>query len=198
MPRKVSIPLYDGDDFDRLSELRRAVGIAERKAKTLSQESALRLGDIPDSIEADAEVRRAREAYSDAVDEAAERAETWVLQAIGHEEFRDLLAAHPPRKVTETVEGKSSEVTHPDDSGWEFNSETFPRALLTFVDAEDEEHRTVLAPFDSEAALRKRIRRLSRGEFDTLWVAAHELNTGLVADPKASGFYVGDRRSDET
>lgn len=198
MPRKVTIPLYDGDDFERLSELRREVEIAERKAKAADQASPLRIGDIPDAIEAAAVVKRAREAYSDAVDEAAERAETWVLQAIGHGEFRDLLAAHPPRKVTEEVDGKATEVTHPDDAGWEFNSETFPEALLTFVDPEDDEHRTVLEPFESVVALRKRIRRLARGEFETLWVAAHELNAGLVADPKASDSYVAARRSDAT
>jgi len=200
MPRKVTIPLYDGDDFERLSELRREVDIAERKAEAAAQGvSSRRMGDIPDEIIAAGEVKRAREEYSDAVDEAAERAETWVLAAIGHGEFRDLVAAHPPRQVGELDdEGKHREVTHPDDAGWEFNTETLPKALLEFVDPEDDDIRTVLEPALDPAALRKRLKRLSLGEFKTLWVAAYQLNDGLVADPKASDSYVTGRKSDET
>ena len=199
MSRKISIPLYDGDDFDRLSELRREIDIAERKAELpFLPGSPRRLGDLGDETVARAEVKRAKAAFSEAVDEAAGRAETWVLEAIGHEEFRDLLAAHPPRKVTETVDGEDREVTHPDDAGWEVNTQTFPRALLEFVDPEDDEIRTVAEPALDPVALRRRIKRLSAGEFDTLWVAAHELNAGRVADPKASASYVGGQRSDET
>lgn len=196
MPRKATIPIYDGDDFERLAELRREVDIAERNAQS-DQGASPRIGD---DVDTSAEVRRARQAFAAAVDEASERAEMWVLHPIGHEEFRQLLRDHPPRKVKETGEdGQEREVAHADDSGWDVNAETFPKALLTFVDPDDETIRTVAQPeFDSVAALRKRIKRLSVGEFDSIWVAAFVLNNGGIADPKASPYYDGVPRSDET
>lgn len=212
MAGKTTVPIYHGDDFERMAELRREIDIAERKleaAKTEAEESPvnLRVGDEDNRVaEAKELLAAARAEFSSFVDEAAERADNWVLQPIGHEEFRELLKAHPPRKVTETDdEGIEHEVTHPDDAGWalvlqgaEVNTEAFPKALLTFVDPEDDEIRTVVEPFDSVIALRKRVKRLTAGEFDTMWVRAYLLNTGGVADPKTSDFYDGPRRSGET
>lgn len=177
MPRKTTVPIYDGDDFERLGELRRLVAVEERNASL----EATRLGDgKPEAlIEAEA-------AYNAFLDEAAERAEEWVIETIGNAEWRKLIADHPPRKVT-GPDGK--ERTHEDDEGIEVNTETFPLALLTFVDAEDPEIRTITAPeFDSPAALRRRLKRLSQGEFETLWSRAYALNTGGVADPKLARF----------
>lgn len=204
MPRKVTIPLLDGDDMERLADLRREVDIAERfteRARLSAEEpgSTARAGDDLSSdavAKAEARVQVAQDTYDAFVDEASERAEEWVLTTIGHEEFRTLLREHPPRKVP--AEDGNGETTHPDDAGWEVNAETFPKALLTFVDPEDDEIRTVQAPFESPAALRKRIKRLSAGEFDTIWVAAYSLNNGGVADPKASRFSPDVPRSDET
>ena len=200
MPRKAPIPIYDGDDFERMAELRREVDIAERKYDRAREDaeasaSAARLGDDDTAVaEAKAKYEEAQQAFSAFVDEAAERAETWVLHPIGHEEFRALLRDHPPRKVTETVDGKEVETTHPDDLGFDVNTETYPKALMLFVDPEDEEIRTVHEPFESVAALRKRIKRLSAGEFDSMWIAAHMLNNGAVADPKVSNYYADGRR----
>lgn len=203
MSGKVTIPLYHGDDFERMADLRREVDIAERNveaARTKDFGTPRRIGDEDTSVtEAEARLQAAREAFTAFVDEAAERAETWVLQTIGHEDYRRLLRDHPPRKVSETVDGTEREVTHPDDLvPGDVNTETFPKALLLFVDPEDEEHRTVLEPFESEAALRRRVKRLSAGEFDTMWITAHQWNGGLVADPKASPYYGGALRSDAT
>lgn len=203
MAGKATIPIYHGDDFERMAELRREVDIAERKldeAKRDAEEStsALRLGDDDNAVEqAKERLSAARDRFSGFVDEAAERAENWVLRPIGHEEFRQLLKDHPPRKVTETGDdGKERETTHSADAGWDVNTETYPKALLTFVDPDDDSIRTVEEPFESVAALRKRIKRLSAGEFDTMWIRAHMLNNGAVADPKASPFYVGAQRSE--
>ena len=208
MPRKVTIPIYDGDDFERLAELRREVSIAERKAqeerrRAESDNAPRRMGDDDDAAvavrEAEEYVKRAQDAYDAFVDEAADRAEMWVLHPIGHEEWRDLLKAHPPRKVTETdAEGKEREETHPDDLGYEVNTETFPKALLLFVDPDDEEIRTVHEPFESVAALRKRVKRLSAGEFESIWTTAYMLNSGVAADPKLSRFSPAGRKSDAT
>jgi hypothetical protein len=188
MSRKTTIPIYDGDDFERLAELRRAVDIAERNA---ADASPLRLGD-----EVSSDVQDAKDAYDKFVDEAAERAEEWEIHPIGHEEFRELLKEHPPRKIT-GEDGKESD--HPDDAIVGVNSETFGKALLLFVDPEDDDIRTIVKPvFDSQAALRKRLKRLSAGEFDSIWVAAFFLNNGAVSDPKLSRFSPAGPRSSET
>lgn len=212
MAGKATVPIYHGDDFERMAELRRAVQIKERlldEAKREAEENVTprRIGD---EDEGDAKVAAAKAAHvaaraalSDFIDEASERAEMWVLRPIGHEEFRELLKSHPPRKVTEKDDrGEDAEITHPDDASWamilgvEVNTETYPKTLLTFVDPEDDEIRTVEEPFESVAALRKRIKRLTAGEFDSMWTRAHLLNSGAVADPKSSDFYDGPRRSD--
>lgn len=206
MSRKTTVPIYDGDDFERLAELRREVEIAERKADEVRKRaeqaaSTRRFGDDTEGPVRQAEecVQAAKDAYDAFVDEASERAEMWVLTPLGHEEFRQLIKDHPPRKVTQPGEDdKDVEVTHPDDAGWDVNTETYPKALLLFVDPEDEEHRTVAEPFESVAALRKRVRRLSAGEFDSMWIRAHMLNNGAVADPKLSRFSPAGPRSDET
>lgn len=186
MPRKTTILIYDGDDMERLAELHRRVEIAKRYADA-EEGTSPRVGDeLPTEA-----VQAAQAEYDSFVDEAAERAEGWELNAIGHEEFRNLLRDHPPRKVVEKDEdGTDREVTHPDDAGWDMvqmpvNSETFPKALLLFVDPEDEDHRTVQAPFESLSALRKRVRRLSKGELESMWVTAFKLNDDGIADPKA-------------
>jgi len=191
MTRKVTIPIYNGDDFERISELYRKVTIAERQAAA-DLTSPPRMGGLGTP----AYVQEAKDAYDAYVDEASERAEMWVLNSIGHEEFRDLLKTNPPRKIT-GEDGK--EATHPDDEGWDVDTSAFPKALLLFVDSEDDEIRTVAEPqFDSPAALRKRLKRLSAGEFDSLWVAAMGLNSGVIADPKLSRFSPDAPRSSET
>lgn len=169
-----TVPIYQDQDMERLVDLRREVDIAERYAK--SGTPSPRMGDD----EADPVVA-AKEAFDAFVLEAAERAEIWKLETIGHEEFRALLRAHPPRTETDD---KGVETLVPEDQGFDVNTETFPKALLLFVDPEDEEIRTVVAPkFDSEAALRRRVKRLSAGQFDTLWVMALSINRNLVSDP---------------
>ena len=196
MPRKATIYLYDGDDMERMADLRRAVDIAERQAETASLPMVVprRLGDDEPESSATAQetaAQEARDAFDAFVDEAVERAEAWELHAIGFEEFRTLLKNHPPRKVSEMVDGEERETTDPEDvymgpnGRFEINSETFPKALLLFVDPDDVEHRTVHAPFTDAEALRKRVRRLSAGEFESLWFAAYTLNEGGVADPLA-------------
>ncbi len=207
MPRKANIPIYDGDDFEAMRDLRLEVSIAERKleAVLLSEgkgRAAARLGDDdPDAIrEAGEAVQRAQDAYDAFVDEAAGRAEMWVLTTIGHAEFRELLKQHPPRKETiKDSDGKEIEVPHREDAPFGVNTETFPAELLLYVDEDDDELRTVLEPaFDDVKALKRRVKRLAAGEFDSLWIAALELNRGGIADPKLGRFSPTSERSDET
>jgi len=188
MPRK-TIVIYEGDDFEKLADLRTEVAIAERAAN--DTRTSPRFGDDePDPV------RLAKDAYDAFVDVAAERADAWELHSIGHEAWRDLLVAHPPRKVTVKVEGEDKEVDHEDDDPFGVNVETFGKALLLFVDPEDNEHRTVAKISDEPPAdLGKRLRRLSLGQFDTLWLTAYSLNTGGVADPKSARYSTGPRSS---
>lgn len=204
---KATIPLYQDDDFERLADLRREVSIAERHLAQERMNAAednmgtARAGDdVPDKVRlAEAALDTARAAFAAFVDEASERAEMWSLKPIGHEEFRKLLKDHPPRKVFEGEGDDRKEVDHPDDEQWDVNTETFPKALLLFVDPEDEEVRTVVEPkFDSEAAFRRRVKRLSEGEFQSLWVTAYMANKGGVSDPKSDPSYAATPRSIET
>jgi hypothetical protein len=126
MPRKASVVLYDGGDMERIAELKRAADRAERGG------SPLRAGDVSPAAEALAVLR----AF---VAEAAERAEVWTVESIGHGEFRALLADHPPR-----TDDKGEPVA--DDAAFGVNTDTFPMALLTFVDPEDEDIRTITDP----------------------------------------------------
>jgi len=198
--------IHHRDDAEQLADLRLEVQVAENALKAAKKEAAdsggaARAGDDAAAavIEAEQRLADAKARFSAFVDEAAERADEWVIDHIGHEEFRQLLRDHPPRKIKVTGEdGKESEEIHPDDADWDVNTETFPKALVLFVDPEDEEVRTVVKPFDSLPALRKRVKRLSAGQFDSIWITAHALNGGMVGDPKASPYYVAGPRSVET
>lgn len=191
---KATIPIYHDDDFERLSELRMEVSIAERRVEAARKEaeeassSNPRAGDDEtDSVqEAKDALRAKQEEFNAFVEDAATRAEMWTLKPIGHEEFRNLLAAHPPRKVWKGEGEDRKEVVHPDDAGWELNVSTFPKALLLFVDPDDEDIRTIVEPtFDTDAALRKRVKRLSKGEFESMWTTAYMANEGGISNPKA-------------
>lgn len=190
MPRK-TIPLYADGDFEKLADLRNRVGIAERRALAAKAQPN-RFGDAEAT---DADVEAAQNEYDDFVDVAAERAEEWIVESIGHEEWRELLLAHPPRKITKD----GAEVEHPDDAEWGFNTETFGKALLLWADPEDDDHRTVRKAGEvALGGLARRVRRLSAGQFQTLWATAYGLNTGAVVDPKLGRYSLGDPRSDET
>lgn len=194
MPRK-TVLLYADGDFEQLAELRRRVGIAERQALTARTEPR-RLGDA-DTTEDDVETAKA--AYDKFVDEAAERAEEWVIEHIGNEEWRKLLLAHPARKIAKPgPDGKDIEVDHPDDADWGVNTDEFGKALLLFVDQDDPDHRTVHKAGDVKLeGLVRRIKRLSAGQFETLWATAYALNTGGVSDPKFAQYSL-TRESPET
>lgn len=198
-----TVLIYTDGDMEQLVDLRTRVGIAERNAHRadLVPAAPRRRGDTGETA-ADQTLALidAQAAYAAFADEAAERAEAWIVETIGHVEFRELLREHLPRKITETdADGNAVEVVHPEDRGFMVNTDTFPQALLHFVDPDDETHRTVVGPvFDSEVAFRKRLRRLSAGQFDTLWISALNLNRGLVADPKAERFSSAIRTSSAT
>ena len=198
---KITVPIYADGDRERLRELEAAVEVAKRNAKAKAGVSA-RGGDaVPD-----AEVTAAEAAFDAFVDEAASRAEGWGLDHIGFREFRKLLKDHPPRTTIETApDGSTKEKTDPIDEAWGVNTEEFPEKLLLFVDEEDPEIRTVVELKQGNVniaknaeKLRKRVRRLSEGQFDSLWTQAFLLNKAGVNNPKLERFSPATPRSNET
>lgn len=180
---KNTIIIYADDDLQRLTDLRRDVAVAERAHEDAAKETRRFGDDEPTS----AALTAAKEAFDAFVDEAAERAEAWVVGNIGHAEFRELLRAHPARKIDneDTSEGAPKQITHPDDEVFGVNIETFGKALLLYVDPEDPDLRTIVEPTDNVA---RKVKRLSAGQFDSLWIAAYQVNAGGVIDPKLLRF----------
>lgn len=203
---KTTVPIFADDDLERLDDARRAVRVAERNAAEAAT-SPLRIGDAPVAVESDPNVKEARAAYDKVLDEAAERADGWVLETIGFGEFRELLKQHPPRMITEPDEdGNDREVVHPDDENFRVNAETFPKELLLFSDNDEDPPIRTIAELNVDgvniagepAKVLKRVKRLSEGQFKALWTTAFVLNTQDVVDPKLNRFSAITRRSDET
>lgn len=191
-PRTAPVVLYQGDDEEHIYELRTQLIIAQADLTGALQRtsgSPKRLGEP----EGGADVEKLRGAVDAAqveldtfIDQAAGRAEEFRVQAIGRSAFRDLRHAHPARKVSETIDGEERLVVHPDDQQWAVNTDTFGRALLAFVDRDDDDHRTLVAPVLTEQQLTKLLdRELAEGNFVKLWQTAYGLNASVGADPKA-------------
>lgn len=196
-PRSATKVLYQGDDMPRLAELKRAVDVAKWRLDNTEEQvagQAAREGDdVAESVVAARKAYTdAQAAYDTAVDEAAERAIEVVIHDIGRRRFTNLVAAHPPREVDSEPDdkGETRKVTHPDDEGWDVNTETFGRALLVYRGEQgDEPGRfvTIAQPaFQSARDVEDFVDdELSDGDFSQLWQAAYFLNRGPSADPKA-------------
>lgn len=188
------VPLYQGDDMARLEELR-VDATAARLRHEEAQRGPRRMGD--DTAAAVEETRAAFDAF---VDEAAERAEEVTVQALSRVAFRDLRLAHQPRPKSKVVEGEETEGLEDVDALFGVNVETFPDALLKYVDREDETDRTIVSPeFPTPAALKKWLdRELTEGQFDSLWQTAWRLNKQGASDPKALRFSPPTQTPSET
>lgn len=203
-PREAEIVIYQGDDLTRLAELRKSAELARRAARRAAEQeqaAPLRLGD--ESPASDDATLPEEAAYDAAVEEAAERAVIVRIRAIGRRRFRDLMAEHPPRKVTvkrgEGDDEREVEEAHPDDASFDVNTETFGPALLGFVDLDDPEIRTIAEPEFSRKALTAFLDdEISEGDFEGMWVAAYYLNRSPSADPKASRYSTASPRSTAT
>ena len=199
-PRTATVVLYQGDDMERLTELRRAADVAEVQARADLQAAAhasRRMGD-EEPIETFREaVQPARDELNAFIDEAAERAVEVKLQAIGSTRFADLVLAHPPRTVQ--VDGKT--VDHPDDAAFmdfllhygiedgAVNTATFPKALLKHREG----GRTIVDPDLSESKLAEFLdEECSAGHIDEMWRAAYLLNRAVTVDPKGARFLNND------
>lgn len=186
-PRTATVPIYQGDDMERIAELRMAAESAQHRAKQAAESGSRRMDDDAGSVE--------KAAYDAFVIEAAERAVMVRLRAIGRGRFRDLLLEHPARQV----DGPDGKETHPEDVAYEANVTTLPDALLTFVDA-DADVRTIEAPeFSTRKACQDFLdNECAAGDFDKLWMTAYWLNAAPSADPKDGLYSIGDQSSIET
>lgn len=173
-PRRDTVTIYDGDDWDALSDLRRIAERADLMAST-PDKSVLAV-DIVDPA-------AAWEDYAQAAEEAAERGLTVTLEDIGSGRWRDLVAEHAPREGNRL------------DKQFGYNVDTFPRALLAF---RDERRRTIVEPEMGAGELDDFLRDISDDDFDALYQKAASLNRGRVADPKDVRSLNGRPSSDAT
>ena len=198
-----TITIYDGDDRAELQRLRVEAAVAESRYDDASNRQAFAPRRAGDEVEAEP-LRRAWEAAQAAfdafVDEAAERATEVEVRHLGRRRFRSLRLAHPPR--THQVERDGDMVVEPvpEDAQYGFNTDTFPLALLTYVDPDDPEVRTITKPRKSQAALLSWLDDdLSEGQFDELWTGAYKENAGGSGpDPRLLKFSGAPPTFDET
>lgn len=179
-PRTATIPIYQGDDTERLAELRMAVAIAERQAQ-IAAGAPKRGGDD----DPQAAVNAAQAEFDAFVDEASERAIEVVVRAIGRRRFRDLMAEHPAREV-DGPDGKK--VTHDDDREYGVNVETFAPALLLFAEAGEDGVRTITDPAEvtkSPTVLRDFLDdEVTEGDYEKIFTVAYWINRAPGSDPK--------------
>lgn len=195
-PRQPEKVIYQGDDADRLAELTRVLDAAEARASQ-PKGSGARLGDGGPTV---AEAKAALEAF---VTEAADRAFTIKVKHIGSKRFRDLVLAHPPRKVDSEPDpetGKVEKVDHPDDGApFYVNWETFPLALLLYRDQDDPTIRTVVEPDLDEPALKRLLEvDLNDGDVTAVFGLAWSANTGGSVSPKDVASWLTTRTSSAT
>ena len=163
-PRTDRIQLYQGDDLARIESLRKDV----ERAK-LSASGPARVGDTGSDLAA------AKLALQVACEEAEPRAVVVVVQHLGRRKFRTLVSAHPPR------DGEK------EDEYLGVNADTFPEALLEFVDDADPDSpaRTIVEPeFVNKAAVAKFLDSLSDADYNRIFRKAMVLNRAPADDPK--------------
>lgn len=163
MSRTATAILYDGDDFDRLDQLRKALEFAEEQARDEVLRRSALAGELPDPVSA-------RERYLEAVDSATERATEVIVEDIGTRRWMDLAAAHPPKPGNEL------------DALVGYNADTFGRALLAF---DDGDRRTIKSPtFEKKSDRDEWLDDIPLADSESILEAALKVNRGQVADPK--------------
>ncbi|KAB2807984.1 hypothetical protein F9L07_25275 [Pimelobacter simplex] len=173
-----TVPLFLGDDLQRIEELR-----ADLYEAAAASVPTTRL--LSETEPAGAEELKAKaEAHDAFVREATERARKVVIQALPRRKKRELEAKHPARMVTQKVpdpdagEGaeREVEVVHADDTKG-FNFETMADDLVPLSIAPGQ--------FTSDAARDAFIDDLSDPHFNAVYNAAIRLNTEDGGIPKA-------------
>lgn len=170
--RGAQVILYDGSDYELLTEARQALDAAEadlaRAEAAKAQPASNARGGGSDEedrvVEARAHLADCERAWDEALDVASERATGVRLVALGRKRWRSLLAEHKPRKDDK------------DDDAVGYNRDTFADAVVPACLAEP--------AFDVPADRDEWLDSLSEGEFEKLFLAALGLNVGAPVDPK--------------
>lgn len=162
------IPLYQSDDQERLADLARAMERAVMEALE-GEGGPKRINDTP--------ARDAGEAYDAFKAEALERATHVNITALSGREWREMLAAHPPREDALDDEGKVVE-SWPQDHEVGFNVQEMSVPLvIACVDIDQ---------FDDEAEREEFVNDLAAPQFRRLYTAVYRVNTEEGPDPKFS------------
>ncbi|GAB3988881.1 hypothetical protein [Nocardioides marmoraquaticus] len=186
------VPLYSDGDWDRIIEAQVDLARASTDLTTALQRdtSPLREGDAAGVDGLRQQVADAEKAKDDLIDQAAARAVAVRGKSIGRRRFRTLRQAHPPRWITDpapdpTSDEPTGKIVHPEDARRGVNMDTFPVALLGYVDPDDPEIRTITEPRKSAHDLVGWLDdELSEGEVNRLFNEAWDVNAGGPADPK--------------
>lgn len=166
------VPLFTNADRLHIQDLERDLEQAAVSA------GPARKGDVP--------LESAVAAYDQFKAEALERATMVGMTALPGKEWRELLAAHPPRREVKDEEGEVTE-SWPQDEGAGCNVDTIARPLvIACLD---------LAQFDSDRDREEWVDDLSDPDFNRLTSDAFRLNSDAGPNPKWSASSWLDRTS---
>ena len=176
-PRQSVVVIYQGDDLDELSLLRRKAEQA-RAAHEEAENAPRRMGD---EIGTEA-LQAAQDAYDAFVDAAADRAVCVEVRAVKRSVFRDLMAKHPARDGND------------EDAMFSVNMDDFPAPFL----AESVASVKVGDRELSQAQVRDLLDDLAEGDFDRVFATAYWLNRAPGSDPSLGKYSTAPRTSDAT
>ena len=176
-PRTSTVVIYQGDDIDELSILRRKAEQARAVVEAAAGESR-RIGDDLGTED----LKAAQDAYDDFVDEAEQRAVMVEVRALKRGTFRDLMAKHPARDGND------------DDKMFSVNMDDFPAPFL----AESVQSVKVGARELSQGQVRDLLEDLAEGDFDRVFATAYWLNRAPGSDPSLGKYSLASGSSTAT
>lgn len=176
-PRTSTVVIYQGDDLDELSLLRRKAEQAKAAVDAATGE-ARRIGDDIGTED----LQAAQDAYDAYVDSAADRAVCVEVRALKRTLFRDLMSKHPARDGNE------------DDKLFSVDMDEFPTPFL----AESVVSVKVGERELSQGQVRDLLEDLAEGDFDRVFATAYWLNRAPGSDPSLGKYSSAPRSSTET
>lgn len=171
-PRTRTVYLLQGEDEERLNDLR------ETAAKLRAKANKIRKDTRPDEwTEADSVATAAEEAADQFAEEAQPRAVKVIMRSIGRKKWKALLKDHPPREGDES------------DKVARYNIDTAPEHTVPAC---------LASPALPDAEREAFLDDLSDAQFDYLARVAHDLNRRVGADPTQRLLSASSQTSDET
>jgi hypothetical protein len=162
--RKERVPLYSNEDQDQLTKLLDAMEAASVEV------GPQRLTDAP--------VQEAAAAYDEFLAEATERADHVAITALPKTQWRDLLAAYPPREPRMSEDGETVLERFVSDEQHGFNTDELAQPLvLASLDVDQ---------FDSPEDIEPWVDELDDQSFSRIYSAAVRINEGRGPNPNFS------------